>query len=770
MTRRLDEEEEQDADDDDRKRRRSRHDVGEGNDTIDEGVRRGQQDGDAAMECSSDGRDDDDAIDDDQDGCSRRWEDGRDGDACAMRSAGKHDGDGVGRGIFVHLARPARAAVDATRRTEERRDTTLRTCGVQLDCGIWSCSPPFRWNTKPLHQPCSSKWEDNSRMFTVPRHSPSSSRWEAFSWQRQAVPRRTKPHPQPSTSTRQEGLHLSRGRARNGQPGECDDLHAILGTILLAFHLGVLAILEVTTSLVGHVNGTVNRMRRSDGRDGTRAQTTPRRGRRRPATRIRRWRIKRRPRPPPPPPREGQRARCRRLEARRAMYLAVSNHAIHVGSSGGLHEGEGCGAGGRCGGPMMSSDGNGRLGGLRDAGRGSGSLGNLTTGTTARCSPRHGTRWWTLSARIGEASNPGPLGVTVAVDGILRKVYSTARAVVSYPRPGTGSLRGAIAPGFPEVQPHDGEDGQFALSIEAVNATGWRGLQRRLANTEASVVLAQETWLTADALPAASAWARRKGWKSVWAAAVAGPNGGPSGGTAILVRDFLGLRYPPGGSHVWVEGRVAAAVLDAPGHRPMLLVSPYLAHGIGPGPANLDILATVGRRIQAVGAGYEVVIGGDMNMEPPDMATTGFHDQIGATLMLPQTCRGTFRTARAATLIDYFIVTNRAAAAVHKVATVEASGVKGHTPVTLTFRPLVTTIRALHLRKPPTISRERVHGPLPPPPDWTGPREAAEAALKAARDKDGQLQDVLDTAYRRWADMAELEMAAYAGEDPQKNR
>ncbi len=128
--------------------------------------------------------------------------------------------------------------------------------------------------------------------------------------------------------------------------------------------------------------------------------------------------------------------------------------------------------------------------------------------------------------------------------------------------------------------------------------------------------------------------------------------------------------------------------------------------------------------------------------------------------MIPQTCRGTFRTARSATLIDYFIVTNRAAAAVHKVMVVEASGVKGHTLVTLTFRPMVTTIRALHLRKPPSISRERVHGPLPPPPDWTAPRRAAEAALRAARDKDEGLQDVLDTAYRCWADMAEMEMAA----------
>ncbi len=58
-------------------------------------------------------------------------------------------------------------------------------------------------------------------------------------------------------------------------------------------------------------------------------------------------------------------------------------------------------------------------------------------------------------------------------------------------------------------------------------------------------------------------------------------------------------------------------MIDAPGHRPLLVVSSYLVHGIGPTAANLEILAAIGQRINAIGDDHEFVIGGDMNMEPP---------------------------------------------------------------------------------------------------------------------------------------------------------
>ncbi len=66
------------------------------------------------------------------------------------------------------------------------------------------------------------------------------------------------------------------------------------------------------------------------------------------------------------------------------------------------------------------------------------------------------------------------------------------------------------------------------------------------------------------------------------------------------------------------------------------------------------------------------------------------------------------------------------------------------------------------------IEAERVHGPLPPPPDWGSARETAEEALRAARRNDKEIQRYLDDAYKAWADLSEVELADYAGSPPKK--
>ncbi len=461
------------------------------------------------------------------------------------------------------------------------------------------------------------------------------------------------------------------------------------------------------------------------------------------------------------------RARCRRVEACWLLYLVLTSHLAPLGSRG-VRGNQVAGSDDRAlgPGPGLRAEEIARVWAGACDGRSNPACGR-TSGGGAECHRRwHAANWWTTTVRFGEALHPGPFAATVAADGLLRRVFTAARKAIAYPTPGKESLRAAIAPGFPSARPAATD--LFALRVESVNSTGWKGLQKRLAATKAHVVLAQETWLTPDSIPAASAWAKRRGWKSVWSAAVPGPNGGASGGTAIFARDYLGLRYPPGGTHEWVAGRAVAAVLDAPAMRPLLLISCYLVHGIGPAQANLDILAEIGRRRRAAAEDYEVCMGGDINMEPPDFAATGFDVEMDASIMYPSTDRGTFRTARAASLIDYFVISTRTAAAVQKIETIEAAGVKGHTPVLVTFRPEVTSLRALHLRRPPRLAEERVVGPLPPPPDWTDAKQAAQRALDAARAGGDDAQDLLDFAYRSWADLAEIELADYAGQFPKK--
>ncbi len=466
------------------------------------------------------------------------------------------------------------------------------------------------------------------------------------------------------------------------------------------------------------------------------------------------------------------RARCRRIEACFAIYLLASGGICHAAAGRRVH----------CGG-ARHADGNGHpmtvyghgerimqpCEGLRVDGIAFRDLcadkGHAQVGDTAR---RGRGRWWTDASRVGEASEPGPSPATIAVDGMLRKVYSTAKSALCYPAPGANALSRIIAPGFPAAASEQKGNEDFAMCIETVNATGWRALQRRLLATRAHAVLAQETWLSQDAVPAASAWARRHGWQSIWTAATPGPNGGASGGAAIFLRVGLGLRYPPCGSHEWWPGRAVAAVADVPGHRPLLLVSVYLITGIGPTAGNLEVLAGIGQRIEALGGKHEFVLGGDINMEPPELAETGFENEVGAVSMCPATLRGTYRTSGGSSMLDYFMVSQRMAAAVDSVATEEGTGVKGHTPVTLKFKARATALRALHIRLPPRLGIERLYGPIPAAPDWTKAKASAVAALQAARSGSGSAQALLDDAYGHWADIAEQEVAEYTGDFPKK--
>ncbi len=453
------------------------------------------------------------------------------------------------------------------------------------------------------------------------------------------------------------------------------------------------------------------------------------------------------------------RARCRRIEAWIMIYLAMTGRISH-------HRGDARFRPPATGGDMYENV-------MTSEGRTDSSDFGMTDGDLVTELPTvtRSSHPWTHASRVGEATHPGPTPATVAAVGLLRRVTEGIRSAVSYPKPGVRTLRGAVAPGYGRVEsgPVQQDDEEaFQLRVETTNPTGWRALQRRLLSTTAQVVLAQETWITQDAVPAASAWARKKGWQSTWAAALPGPNGGASGGVAIFAREGIGLHLPPGGSHIWSPGRAVAAVVQAPGHRPVIYVSTYLCHGKGPSGDNLEILAAVGRRLKMAPEGYGFVMGGDFNMEPPEIAATGIQEELSATILAPDTARGTFRGPRSASLLDFYIVSNRLAAAVDSIAVVEASGVKGHVPVALGFKPRVTTLRALHLRRPPIIESERVYGPIPPPPNGDRARKAAEEALRAARRNDPGVQELLDAAYREWADVAEVEMADYASTPPKK--
>ncbi len=371
----------------------------------------------------------------------------------------------------------------------------------------------------------------------------------------------------------------------------------------------------------------------------------------------------------------------------------------------------------------------------------------------------HGGRDWTAAERLGEAANPGP-GDAQREFQPWQRLRSTDRGgtpTIQYPRPGRQGFRDFTAPGFSQGGRHP-SDGEFQLVVESANTTGWAALKRRPVDTDAHALLAQETWVTQSMMPAASAWARRRGWKSLWSPAAAGLGGGPSAGVAIPVRDYLGMRFPDVGGHEWHPARAVAAVMEAPGFRPLLLSSIYLISGGGTDRGNLAILADVGAKYEAQGEGWLAIMGGDFNVTPNAITDVGFDRQIDASVMYPLTERGTFRTSSSSSLIDFFLVSDRLAAAVDDVRTVEAARLKAHVPVRLSFRSKVTAVKALHLRKPPALALDRVYGPLPEPPSWEAAKEDAEAALAAARGRRDDAAGLLETAHKPWANTVEREL------------
>ncbi len=250
----------------------------------------------------------------------------------------------------------------------------------------------------------------------------------------------------------------------------------------------------------------------------------------------------------------------------------------------------------------------------------------------------------------------------------------------------------------------------------------------------------------------------------MWNPSTKGKRGGPSAGVAVFVREHIGMRAPPKGGHLVGEGRGLVCVVDAPGYRPFIAASVYGYSGKGPTAANADLLRAVGVRIQCQGEDWQHVIGGDFNLTPEQVVDIGFADQLNATIVSAECSRGTCRTPTAARTIDYFLMTDGMAMAVQQVAVIEGAGIKTHVPVAVQMYPRAAAMKALYVRPPPRIPREKVFGPLPVPMNWEEPRSAAEEAVRAARGSTrDKAEEILERAYKVWADVAEQELCDVTG-------
>ena len=134
-----------------------------------------------------------------------------------------------------------------------------------------------------------------------------------------------------------------------------------------------------------------------------------------------------------------------------------------------------------------------------------------------------------------------------------------------------------------------------ALIAETFNGTCWKAVKKRIRESVADVFAAQEVRLLPQQLPAARAWCARQGLKATFAPACpSAKNGLPSGGVAIIVRDWLSLTAIDD-KDKWeiAPHRALAAKVVLPGLGPVVLATVYMDVSGGFREANLRIMASL---------------------------------------------------------------------------------------------------------------------------------------------------------------------------------
>ncbi len=298
-----------------------------------------------------------------------------------------------------------------------------------------------------------------------------------------------------------------------------------------------------------------------------------------------------------------------------------------------------------------------------------------------------------------------------------------------------------------------------------MNATGWRSALRRLERTSAQVVMVQETKVLARDVPRLSAQAARRGWQTIWSPALPGKGGKARGGVAICAKSPVALSRPPRGPSDVIRGRVAAAMIEAPGCRPTVCYCGYLKDGVGANAENLSYLANVGAHWGLQPEGVQKILGADFNFSPQLLAETGFPEDTDSVIVNPGGGATTCRTARSASLIDFFVVSKGMAEGVQSVTVVERSGIKTHAPVLLRFHPRLTSLKALALRKPPVVGTQLLIGPRMPPPNWEPLVQRLRIITgKAMHGGRAAIDDDYQKAFEDWADLAEQELHRATGQ------
>ena len=238
----------------------------------------------------------------------------------------------------------------------------------------------------------------------------------------------------------------------------------------------------------------------------------------------------------------------------------------------------------------------------------------------------------------------------------------------------------------------------------------------------------------------AQEWLKRRGWKSLFAAAVPGKKAATSskstqGGVAILARDWLGLNYFGKGSKeaktvVVYPGRVAGAKVILPGGRSIAVYSVYMRVGEKLSLVNRAILAKLAEHVQS--HDWEWLIGGDFNMHPRELEAAAFTTGIGGLIKAPTSATCMMGTA---STIDYFIVSSGLGNAPTQESSTQCEAIRPHMEVALRFTVPLAQVKVLKYQWAPVLPRDMPFGPQLPPEEWAEIRAKTQEKLEALRSR-----------------------------------
>ena len=175
---------------------------------------------------------------------------------------------------------------------------------------------------------------------------------------------------------------------------------------------------------------------------------------------------------------------------------------------------------------------------------------------------------------------------------------------------------------------------------------------------------------------------------------------------------------------------------------------------------NLQLLEDIGRA--GASSALPMLLGADFNMSATEVHSSGFPQKLGCKLLEP--AMGTCKGRGGVSTIDFFACELNMAKGIKKVESVLQEPFHPHRPVRLTLGVKEADFSYWAFEVPFSFPKERLIGPLVPPPKWEGLLMAVERFCDCAPlDSPSHCREAVDKAYAPWARLAELELASVTG-------